>query len=155
MINKTAGIAGFDIINLSNDDTVTSGNDNDQTLQPPQGFIYQVVGITYHAPDPVGSGAGTHQLEVYHADMGLATVYFDGFRVIGNTGSGVFIHKVGLQGDNDEKPANDNQQFPLLYQWLYASYDHPLTFKYTNDTDVSQTGTRGCYVAVLIHKEAM
>lgn len=106
------------------------------TLQPPKGYVYQVVNISFAIPDPVGSAAGTHELVGTYAGM------YDILLLIkANFGGDVKINRFGFGGDNAEAPANIAQQYPMIYEYLYASYDHPLIFTYNNDTDVNQTGT--------------
>lgn len=135
------------IVDLSDDTQVNAGgSNNSQSLQPNSGKIYEIIEIYYDAADPSGSTSGTHQLEIQYYD---GTNSMTVARIRGNTGSGIGIYTSDFSGDSQELPADAREQALLRRgRQLLASNSAYLIFKYTNNTDANQTGTRTCYVVV-------
>ena len=131
------------LVDLSDDTQVNSGGGTDtQTLQPPTGKIYELVKLVLHIPDPVGSTANSHEIIGYY-DMGHASVYREGiFRCVATTGNDIETAYNELNADSVEGPSNAREQYKIINGPLYASNTYAIKFKYDNDTDANQTGTR-------------
>jgi len=137
-------------VDLSDDTLVTHGpTTNTVTLRPPKGWIYEVIDLGYEALDPIGSGAGTHQIYGTYADS-----FSDVFRVVSNTGTDIYISVSGFFGTTDSPAAIANQLEIMHKGVIKASYDVPFEFRYTNSTDVDKTGTRTCKLIVKKYPEA-
>ncbi len=140
------------LITLTDDTTVAHAPTSiTNTLQPDVGFIYQIIEIGYTAPDPIGSGAGTHKIVGEYNGA-----YKPIFSITGTTGTAISINLSGFTGDSDETPTNIREQQILKNGGLiFASNSVPFNFTYTNSTDVDQTGTRTCIVFVKKYREAI
>jgi len=136
--------AGSEIIYLDedNDDTVIATGQHIQISTPPAGYIYQLIAIYYNAPDPAGSTAGTHQVELKSASGYISYVL-----VVATTGNPVLIQRLELFGNSSEAPSAAANQ-ALVLQSIRWSNAEPLHIVYDNDTDVSQAGTRRCRLLV-------
>lgn len=142
------------VISLTTDATVTHAPTTVvSTLQPPKGFVWEVISVYSQIPDPVGSAAGTHVLEIYPLNRENALDEFS--TITSNTGSNISIrNSIGIQADT-ETPSNIAQQYEMLHNIMVASYDEPLAFSYTNSTDVDQSGTRYLVITVKEYREAI
>ena len=141
----------LEVIDLSDDTQVNSGGASiTNSLQPPVGFVYEILSISYNAPDPSGSGSGTHQMTLTNLGMTYFEVYLKA-----NFGNGVTINGSGFTANAGEIPSALAQQYEMTHKWLYASNSIPLNINYKNDTDVNQTGTRSCKVLVKKYREAI
>lgn len=134
----------LEIFDLSDDTSVSSaGGTNTQTLQAPTGFIYQVIDIGYSAPDPAGSGSGSHKLTFKYRtaqdDLGYVNSAF---------GNAVGISNNGFEGSTSEYPASATDQLLLMRSYVYVSNLVPIDFLYTNSTNVAQAGTRALKIVV-------
>jgi hypothetical protein len=140
------------LIDLTNDDSVASGGGiNTQNLRPNQGYIYQIIGIEGNHPDPVGSTAGTHSLAIRRDD---GTNFFNIAFISANTGTDIEIQRNGFIG-TAETPSNITEQYDLIYKTLFCNYTNYISFRYTNSTDVNQTGTRTLKIWVKEFKEGV
>lgn len=138
------------LIDLSDDTQVNSGGGtNTQTLQPPNGKIYQVIDIYMHIPDPVGSSANAHTMDVSFQNCYLNEnlAY-----ISANTGTAMYISNSGFVGTS-EQPSNAREQYLFAHHSLFCSYDQPINFLYTNNTDANQTGTRRLEIFVKEYNE--
>lgn len=139
----------LELIDLSDDTTVAHAPTAiTNTLQPPVGFVYEVVNIDYNAPAPVGDSAGTHKVTVEYDGTSLALIN-------GNHSTTIKIYQAGFSGDVGEIPGIVDDQLRIMREWLVASYDNPIDFVYTNSTDADQTGTRVLRVWVKKYREAI
>jgi hypothetical protein len=149
-------IADFKLkqIDLTDNTTVAHApSSNTQTLQPPAGKIYEIVRIFYLAGDPAGSSAGTHSLTVTYDTT--YTTYFGILYMSSTTGNDLATYFSLLVGNSAEAPASDTIQAQLNngVGQLLASHDYPISFIYTNSTDVDQTGTRRLVILVKEYDE--
>jgi len=141
MISKRS-FKGIKEIDLSDNTSVAGGGGtNTQTLQPPEGLCYLITRLWIEIPDPVGSGANDHRLEVYW-DASFTTASRLLY-CLSNFGSDISTNAGGLVATT-EVPSSQNQQSEILtgIARSWASYDSPIYFLYTNNTDVAQAGTR-------------
>ncbi|GAG96432.1 unnamed protein product, partial [marine sediment metagenome] len=114
-------------------------------------YVYEVIEIDYSAPDPSGSGSGTHRIMM--SSEGMSNYHL---LVIANTGSAISIAAAGFTGDASETPSAITQQYMLMKEGvIIATNDLPLNCKYTNGTDVSQTGTRTLKFLLKVYREAV
>jgi len=129
----------FELIDLSDDTTVTHAPTTIvNTLQPPAGYIYEVVALYYRANHPVGDTAGTHKLKIIGQNSS-----FDYYASItSNFDVDITITGGYLFGGTSKLPVTAAYQWDVMHHCLFASYDQPLDFRYTNSLDVDQTGTR-------------
>lgn len=141
----------IEVITLTDDTTITHAPTT-QTLQlkPDVGFVYEVLDIGYQAPDPVGSGAGTHQLYISYNGA-----FNDMARIKATTGNAVWIAITGFDGDSSEVPSAIGDQYDIMHNRLHASNSVPIDFAYTNSTDVDQSGTRTLIIVVKKYREAI
>lgn len=141
----------IEVVDLSDDTTVTPAGTDVQTLQPPVGFTYEVIDIGYQCAAPAGAGSGTHQL--YGEYTGA---YVEMMRVKSVFGSAVQIIAAGFNGDSQEVPSAAADQFRLMHlEMIKCSRSVPFVFTYTNGTDVNKTGTRTLIVIVKKRREAI
>jgi hypothetical protein len=141
-------------IDLSDDTTVAASGTNTQSLTPPAGKIYRIISILYVAPDPSGSSSGTHELEWRYNGFTQGSSGRLGF-VQGNTGSGISVSSNRYVGNASEVLSSETLQHQLItLGCMYCSSTYTIDFKYDNDTDVSQTGTRTLLIMVLEYDEA-
>lgn len=149
MITKHNRLLGMKLIDLSDNTQVNSGGGtNTQTLQPPQGLMYKVVDMYYSAIDPVGSSANNHRLYVNWSGRSDYGPIF----ISANTGANIKIQYNGFDG-TAEVPANIGDQYKVMREWLHCTYDLPIEFKYENNTDANQTGTRTLEIIVEVYAE--
>jgi len=141
----------LEIVDLSDDTEVahTVGT-NTQLLQPPVGFVYEVMAIDYDAPTIGGSSSGTHRLYIT-PDSFISPVAL----IIATFASYVRIRDFQFYGNQAETPSAAASQFTIINSGLVASYDHPITFEYFNWTDVAQAGTRALIFVVKKYREAI
>lgn len=143
---RSSKLFKLDMIDLSDGTQVNSGgSDNTQTLQPPDGKIYQVIGIIYNAPDPTGSAANDHRLYVRNKYIGHA---YNLIYIASNTGTAIQIRHEGFSGSTKVPTGVDNQYRLIRGGDIISSYSQPVEFYYINNTDVNQTGTRICKILV-------
>jgi hypothetical protein len=143
------------VVDLSDDTNVAASGTNSQTLQPAAGKIYQIVDIAYHAPDPAGSAAGTHEVRLYRSAITVSQDMI--LRVAGTTGTAIQVgYCQNFAGDSSEDPSNAREQFLLIQGGLiWCSNSIPIVVYYKNDTDVAQAGTRTCKITVLEFDEVI
>jgi len=135
------------IIDLSNAISVAHTNGtNTQTLKPSAGNIYIIRSLYYYAADPVGSSAGTHQVEFILTD-GSLTIYTN--KIKATTGNDISLDpKNGFIGDSLEVPVAATDQLRQIHGYLWCSNSIYYEILYTNNTDVAQAGTRTCRILV-------
>lgn len=141
----------LELIDLTDDTQVNAGLDITHQLKPPKGFVYEIIDIAYECSTPIGSTAGTHQLNIHMNGMpfyiGLIKALF---------GSTVSISYSGFGGNSSEVPSNFTDQMDLMRKRLLkATYDRPLDFVYINDTDANKTGNRTLKMIVVKLREAV
>ena len=140
----------LEIIDISDDTQVNAAADITNQLKPPVGFIYEIVQVYISIPDPVGSAAGTHTLAC--TSFGMGGPAFTGTATTGNV---IRYRWWALAADSSEAPSGATQQADILMSNIYASNSIPLDLKYTNSTDVNQTGTRTMEFLVKKYREAI
>ncbi len=138
------------LIDLS-DDTTIAHAPTSLTVQakPAPGRVWHIVDFFYYGPDPAGSAAGAHKIEI--RNTGVSPTCYN-FRLSSNSGTDIYISHVtltGTAGAPSTAPAASN----ALQRGLYASNSLPLDITYTNSTDVDQSGTRQCYLVVKEYRE--
>jgi hypothetical protein len=110
-----------------------------------------VVDIAVSLPDAVGSTAGTHKLDVY---LHTVTQASKKLTIQGNTGTATI--RIGdyfaLVGDSESPSLESNQQ-SIIRGALWCNNTNTITFRYTNNLDANQTGTRTIKVLVKEFKE--
>ena len=119
-------------------------------LQPPVGYIWETIIVRIDIPDPVGSGAGDHRIELSVEGSGSNSLIGS---IISNFGSPI-IYKYGIMIGNTENPTAETSQFDTVER-LIASNSIPMKLKYTNGTDVAQNGTRAVEFLVKQYREAI
>jgi hypothetical protein len=139
------------VVDLSDNTSVAAAASNTQTLTPPAGYIYIIRAIFYNAPDPAGSAAGTHYLQIRRV---LVTADRTFAAITATTGNAVDINSSIFIGDSAELPTHEISQNLLMYQNLIASNSYPIKFFYHNATDVAQAGTRTLEILVEMIPEA-
>lgn len=143
----------LELISLTTADAVAAAGEDIIQLKPDVGFLYEVIGLMARIPDPVGSGAGDHQLEIFRNGREHANDEY--ITITSNTGVDIVIRdSVGFQGTT-EAPSATAQQYDMMHSVMWASNANPLDFKYDNDTDVEQSGTRNIMVYVKKWREAI
>jgi len=140
----------LELVDLTDDTTVTPAGTNIQLLQPPKGFVYEVIQLGYMAPDPGGSGSGTHKL-----DGKFTGEYSNLLSIVSTFGNFAAINTFGFVGDSSEAPSALSNQYHIMHgNVIAASNSLPFVFTYTNDTDVNQAGTRILKLVVRKYREA-
>lgn len=132
------------VIDLSDNTQVNATATNDQILTPNAGYLYRIRNIFYNAPDPSGSSSGTHQLDISQYD---GAAYKDFLQTKANTGTTCTIQYTSLRSSTN-LPTDAAAQAKIITDGIIASNSYPVRFRYTNSTDVNQTGTRYLYVFV-------
>jgi len=136
----------IELIDLSDDTSVAAAGAITVQLQPPKGFLYEVIYIYYRANDPAGSAAGTHKVNFTYSGVSTTS---PSIVCRGTTGTTIYITSYALIGDSAETPPSATQQFELIACGrLIASNSLPIDIEYHNDTDVAQAGTRTCEIVV-------
>ena len=145
---------GVKLIDLSDDTTIAPAGTNTQQLQPPVGQCYKLLHTEVNIPDPSGSTTGDHELRCFQNGQGESTSAY--WRALSNTGNTINTNTMGW-GVDSESPANARDMFMVLGNLIecWATYDNPLDYKYTNDTDVNQTGTRTIKILVAVYRNAL
>lgn len=144
-------------IDLTTTDTVASGGtESILDLDTPAGFIDKIVDVRVNIPDPVGSTAGSHNLKIYHDGIAGADPNNYLISIASNTGTDIAIKNLQLVG-NTELPSNARDQFFLLalQDLFWSSNSYPVRFRYYNNTDANQTGSRVIICLCLRHKESV
>ena len=148
--NELLGIKKFDLTEL---DTVNAAAYKDIDLQPPEGTIYKIIDLRVHIPDGIGSSSGTHWLAGYH--FGAVDYRDKLFNILSNFGNTIEVTTNGFGGDS-ESPSTQPEQLHFMFDGcLWANYDNPFLFRYSNALDVNQTGTRKLVLLVAVCKEAL
>lgn len=139
------------LIDLSTSATVASGGGSDTiALQPNSGYIYQVINCIIVVP-AVGT-ANTHLIEI-RTGLGTSGNY-DQLYAKSTFAAEINIGRYGTVTANDtELPSGDAAQQNIILGGLWGNYDYPIDIKYTNSTDVNQTGTRTYIFLVKEYKE--
>jgi len=145
----------LELIDLSTDDTVNSSGASDTILlQPDKGFIYEVKFIIFQAWTPAGSSSGTHVLYIYPANV-ISTPALSA-TIQGNFGTTIRIGQNSAFTGDTEQPSGSASQLELITKGVYvASNTYPVAFKYVNNTDANQTGTRTLKILVKKYREAL
>lgn len=142
------------LIDLSDNTTVAHApTSNTQTLQPASGKIYEIIKIFIYIPDPAGSAAGTHELIMHHTTDGSSV--YGTFLLRATTGNSLGTYYSAFTADSAEAPGEAITQGQILNGFgdILCSYTYPIYFKYTNSTDVDQSGTRVIKVLVKEYNE--
>ena len=144
----------LEVVDLSDDTAVNSAATNSQTLQPTAGFIYEIVGIDYLSAAPIGASSGTQVLQILGYD---GSAYNSNLaQITGPFNDSIDIWVSMFLGATSEYPSGDTAQSYMLNSGiLIASNSYPISFKYTNSTDVQKTGTRTLIVRVKVKREAL
>jgi len=122
-----------------------SGGTETYALTAPLGFMYIVRGLYYKAVDPVGSTAGTHEIEIRNTNGYVSHAF-----VKANTGSDAAIIRNIFYGDASEVPSGAAEQFKICNESMRADAVNTLDFIYSNDTDATQTANR--ILRILVEK---
>ena len=124
-------------VTLTSTAQVNAGTDVTAQLQPSVGRCYKIIDIYGSWPDPVGSTAGTHTVEIgYNGQTGYIIYLSAG------TGNNITIDQNYMTASGTERPSSNGDQFLVVHDLLYASNTYPLDIKYSNSTDANQTGSR-------------
>ena len=137
--------SGFkiELVDLTSTGTIAPAGTDAITLQPPEGYAYQILDMNLRASLPAGGSSGTHEFKGR-----ITGNYHDEFWVIAAFNSVVYIAPYDFNGPDTERPTAIGQQFPTIHETMYCTNDNPLVITYTNDTDVDQTGSRTVIVIV-------
>jgi hypothetical protein len=142
---------GLKVFDLTTDNEVAAGEEDQIIVQPPKGKVYQVIAIKATIPS-ISGATGNHILRFYQ-DSGES-----GFRhieITGADGSLMYISgRDGLVADT-EKPEQLNQQFQAMKGSIFCSNDLPLKIKYINNSDTKQDGTRYLESIVKVYKSLL
>ena len=144
---------GLKYIDISTDDTVAAAATDDIEITPPKGLIYVIAGVEVSIPDPAGSASGNHSLYVYNKFFSVDSTYFD---LKSNAGGAIYIQNdTGLIADTENPGAGSDQFKAILGERSIVNNDYPLVVRYSNQTDVSQTGTRTVKIMFKVYKELL
>lgn len=138
-------------IDLSDDTLVTHApTSTTATLQPPKGFVYQVLNIYCLIPIPAGGTAGTHRLTQRYQNQHTASFlgYLDS--VFGTT---IVIIGYSMNATTEVPSGSRNQE--EFIRFLKCTHDQPIDFIYKNSTDADQVGTRTLVITVMKYREAI
>lgn len=141
---------GLEVIDLATTSSVAhTGGTDTVSLTPPAGVIYEVVDMWLNIP-AVGT-AGTHEVLMGFIDLNAFHILLFGKS---NFGSSITFTQrlIGTADSNKTPSANADQQNNSTR--IFCSSDHTLDFKYTNNTDVNQTGNRDIKILVKKYPEA-
>ena len=154
MRTESNNLLGFKIIDLTDDSTVNTSTTNDQTIQPPNGLMYLPTTLYIYIPDPSGSSSGTHGLYLAYDVTDITRTGI--WKIVSNTGNSIGTYYGAFNGDNESPSTSADQQRAIsgiCHNWI--TYDRPVTLRYTNDTDVNQTGTRKVIIGLEVHKNVL
>lgn len=127
-------------IDLSNDTAVGIGGNNLQTLTPPAGKVYQVVGWYIKILAVAGATANAHGLKIRPA--GGTTNEETVLQAVSNWNVAIVVGQYGGVVAGTETPSGHEQQQWILNGSIWASADYPLNIYYYNDTDNATSQTR-------------
>jgi len=147
---RSPELLGFDKLDLSSDSTVNAGSSETITSTPEPGYLYKVKSIHLNIVTPGGTSSGTHRFDVKHTSPTMT--YLTG--ISAHDGQLRYDFGYWRNADNTELPLTGIEQLLMLNQIVY-NHDHPLTIKYTNDTDVNQTNERSIILDVEIYREVL
>jgi len=140
----------LEILDLSQTGTVAhSGGTETYTIQPNEGFIYEVKCLYFYVAIPAGGTGGTQGLDIYS----------DGYAKTDNNWISLTqAHNSVLKIANQQYTGTNEK--PTLEQSysannIVASQTYPVKIKYTNNTDADQTNTREVVAVVKKIREAL
>lgn len=135
----------FEIVDLSDNTSVASGGGDDtQNLQPASGYIYEVIGFYYKAPDPTGSTSGSHKIYV-RSSLDSEMSFLSG---ASNSGADLlYKNNVWTSADNFQVPSTEDAQVNSIRN-LMCDHSNYLELYYKNATDANQTASRDSYFLV-------
>lgn len=128
------------VIDLTSSSTVAHGATGNYLVQPDEGHIWKFKQIMMFIPDPVGSTAGTHSITLAPNLVADKTSngqnYF--FYISSDTGTAIIMGcNEKTMGTSARPSATTDQHLQILS--LIVNHEHPLVFKYRNNTDTDQT----------------
>jgi len=142
---KTSNKSTFELLDLTETDTVNAGATKTVTVTADEGEIWIVRDIRMSIPDPAGSSSGNHLFYLRRSDTDVEMGYL--YAAFGNN---ININDGALAGAGGEEPTGSENQRELIRNNIYITSTLPFQFHYYNNTDVNQTGTR--LLKVLIEK---
>ena len=97
----------------SNSATVAAaGGTEVATIQPDVGKMYKLVQVWFYYPNPAGSTAGTHDIEIYRTSS-PTTEYNGILRCVATTGNYIKSSWGQLVADSQELPTDRTEQAAL------------------------------------------
>jgi hypothetical protein len=128
--------------------TVNAGANGDISLQPPDGYIYEVISFKWSIPG-IAASAGNHNVYIYidlTRSFAIATAQ--------NVGTNNIVYNYdNWETAASETPSQVREQFKLP-EHIIASNDYPVLFRYANGTDTNQTGSRILILLIRVFREA-
>lgn len=134
-----------EIIDASSTTTINAGNAELVRINPPDGYIYDILAILLYVLRPVGSTAGTHDFDVLD-DSGLFGI------LKGESDFNVaiyFNYGIWISANVDQIPPNDSEQLQAI-RGIRLDADNGLDVWYDNQTDANQTNRR--YILIWVRK---
>jgi len=129
---------GIHLESISYTDTIAHGASVSDSVIPPVGQIYQLVNGFLTMVAPAGAASGTHKIEIFNATSASVGSGDSWIRAISAFGDNILIRGNVLTGSSSETPTDATDQYKI-WELSWYSTDHPLLWKYTNDTDVDNT----------------
>lgn len=134
-----------EFINEDDDSVVIPGNTSEIIIRPPQGYIYDLLGLLLYVVKPIGGTSGTHFFDIVSENQGIAILF------------GSSAYNTSLRYDYGYWFTADTLQYPtteiaqlLALQNKRIDEDSGLSITYCNLTDVNQTNMR--YIRLWVRK---
>ncbi len=121
----------------SHSETVVAGSYREVVITPDEGVIASINTTYISVQPPSGAGSGTHFLSLY---VGSGSAYKRSLLVTGAYNVGLQI--AGLAVTSGTPVPLDESAVALSLSNIKFNHDNPLTIRYTNNTNVTQTLSR-------------
>ncbi len=151
-VNRINGYK-LEYVDLTATATVSPAGVSSIPFKPPKGVVWEIVNIYCLIPDPAGSGAGDHRLEIITDNFANTLSSFA--TLISDFGTTLQISRSAFAATT-EIPSTSAEQYNVQRGGIIkSSFDQPVSFKYTNGTDVNQSGSRVLEILYRIVPEAI
>jgi len=113
---------------------------------------YVVIRGMFVSIPAIGGASGNHVLTLR---VGETTSYILLAELSGTDGAAITISKSEFAADSESPSTAAMQQAIITGGHFMGNSDYPPTFKYVNNSDVNQTGTRNIRVFIEVYKNVL
>jgi len=132
-----SGSESVDYLDITQTTTVSAGGRENVNVRAPSGAVYELLALVAAIPGIAGTSGKTHELRVKSESEGIKVL------TAGSNGPDFITidNQIVKRATNIQRPSTEIAQQSAV-QGLRADSSNGFQFRYLNDTNSDQTGTR-------------